>query len=227
MRRYLPIIAGAAILLLSGCMIGPKYVKPAAPLAPGFKETTDWKEGDGWKVAKPGDTLVRGKWWELYGDPKLNELEEQVDPSNQTLKIAEANFRQAPTAVRFNRAPEAPTIGTSPSISAIRSSANQPYFPPSLANNGSGELTLPFDLSYEIDLWGRIRRSVTAAREEAQASAADLETARLSLHAELAFDYFEVRSADAQENLLNATVDAYSEALKLTMNRFQGGAAPK
>ena len=227
MRRYLLIVAGAAILLLSGCMVGPKYVKPAAPLAPGFKETTDWKEGDGWKLAKPEDTLVRGKWWELYGDPKLNELEEQVDPSNETLKIAEANFRQARTAIHFNRAAEAPTIGTSPRISAVRSSANQPYFPASLANNGSGDFTLPFDLSYEIDLWGKVRRSVTAAREEAQASASDLETARLSLHAEVAVNYFELRSADAQKQLLIATVDAYSKALELTKNRFDGGAAPK
>jgi NodT family efflux transporter outer membrane factor (OMF) lipoprotein len=227
MRPYLLIGAGTAILLLSGCMVGPKYVKPAAPLAPGFKETTDWKEGDGWKIAKPNDALLGGKWWELYGDAKLNELEEQVDPSNQTLKIAEANFRQARAAIRFNRAAEAPTIGTSPSISAVRESANRPYFSRSLATNGSGDFTLPFDLSYEIDLWGRIRRTVTAAREQAQASSADLETARLSLHAELAVDYFEVRSADAQEQLLNDTVDAYSKALELTMNRFQGGAAPK
>ena len=223
MKRYLVIVTGLAIPLLSGCMLGPKYVKPSAPLAPSFKETTDWKEGDGWKIAEPEDALLRGKWWELYGDAKLNGLEEQVDPSNQTLKIAEANFRQARTAIRFNRAAEAPTIGTSPSISSIRGSANQPYFPASLANNGSGELTLPFDLSYEIDLWGRIRRSVTAAREEAQASATDLETARLSLHAELAVDYFEVRSADAQEQLLNDTVEAYSKALELTENRFEMG----
>jgi NodT family efflux transporter outer membrane factor (OMF) lipoprotein len=214
-------------LLLSGCMVGPKYVKPLAPLAPGFKETTDWKEGDGWKIAKPDDALLRGKWWELYRDAKLNELEEQVDPSNQTLKIAEANFRQARAVIRFNRAAEAPTIGTSPSISAVRDSANRPYFPPSLANNGTGDLTLPFDLSYEIDLWGRIRRTVTAAREEAQASAGDLETVRLSLHAELAVDYFEVRSADAQKKLLDDTVKAYSQALGLTENRFKGGAAPK
>jgi NodT family efflux transporter outer membrane factor (OMF) lipoprotein len=227
MRRYLLIGAGAAILLLSGCMVGPKYVKPSARLAPGFKETTDWKEGGGWKIANPDDTQLRGNWWELYGDAKLNELEEQVDPSNQTLKIAEANFRQARTAIRFNRAAEAPTIGTSPSISSIRESANQPYFPASLANNGSGEFTLPFDLSYEIDLWGKVRRGVTAAREEAQASTGNLETARLSLHAEVAVDYFEVRSADAQEQLLNDTADAYSKALELTKNRFLGGAAPK
>jgi NodT family efflux transporter outer membrane factor (OMF) lipoprotein len=227
MRRFLLTCAGVGMLVLSGCMVGPKYVKPAAPLAPSFKETTDWKEGDGWKIAKPDDAQLRGNWWELYGDAKLNELEEQVDPSNLTLKIAEANFRQARTAIRFNRAAEAPTIGTSPSISSIRDSAHQPYFPASLVNNGSGEFTLPFDLSYEIDLWGKIRRGVTAAREEAQASAADLETSRLSLHAELAVDYFEVRSADAQEQLLNDTVDAYGKALELTKNRFEGGAAPK
>jgi NodT family efflux transporter outer membrane factor (OMF) lipoprotein len=208
-------------------MVGPKYVKPTAPLAPGFKETTDWKEGDGWRIAKPEDALVRGKWWELYGDAKLNELEEQVDSSNQTLKIAEANFRQARAAIRFNRASEAPTIGTAPSISTVRDSAHQPYFPASEANNGTGDFTLPLDLSYEIDLWGRVRRTVTASREEAQASAADLETARLSLHAEVAIDYFEIRSADAQERLLNDTVNAYGEALDLTKNRFEGGAAPK
>jgi NodT family efflux transporter outer membrane factor (OMF) lipoprotein len=227
MKPYFLIGAGTITMLLSGCMVGPKYVKPTAPLAPDFKEANDWKEGDGWKKAEPNDTPLRGKWWELYGDAKLNELEEQVDPSNQTLKIAEANFRQARTAIRFNRAAEAPTIGTSPSITSLRASANQPYFPSSLANNGSGEFTLPLDLSYEIDLWGRIRRTVTAAREEAQASDADLETARLSLHAELAVDYFEVRSADAQEQLLNDTVAAYSKALELTQNRFEGGAAPR
>jgi NodT family efflux transporter outer membrane factor (OMF) lipoprotein len=227
MKRDFLIAAGSAALLLSGCMVGPKYVRPSAPLTSDFKETIDPTGGDGWKIAEPNDAPLRGKWWELYGDAKLNELEEQVEPSNQTLKIAEANLRQARAAIRFNRAAEAPTIGTSPSISAVRDSANQPYFPASEANNGTGDFTLPLDLSYEIDLWGRVRRTVTASREEAQASAADLETARLSLHAEVAIDYFEVRSADAQERLLNDTVRAYSEALDLTKNRFQGGAAPK
>jgi NodT family efflux transporter outer membrane factor (OMF) lipoprotein len=208
-------------------MVGPKYARPTAPVSPAFKEASEWKEGDGWKVAQPGDDVIREKWWELYGDPDLNQIEEQVDTSNQTLKVAEANFRQARAAIRFSRAAEKPTIGTSPSIASVRSSANAPYFPSSLANNGSGEFILPFDLSYEIDLWGRIRRSVTASREQAQATAADLETARLSLHAEAAIDYFEVRSADAQERLLNDTVKAYNEALRLTENRFEGGAAPK
>ena len=226
MNKYL-LPLSAAVLLLSGCMVGPKYTRPTAPLAPDFKELTNWKESDGWKVAQPDSTLIRGKWWELYGDPKLNELEEQVEPSNQSLKIAEANFREARAAIRFNRAAEAPTIGTSPSVSAVRDSANQPYFSPSLANNGTGSFTLPFDLNYEVDLWGRVRRTVTASREQAQASAADLETARLSLHAEVAIDYFEVRSADAQKKLLDDTVAAYRQALELTVNRFEGGAAPE
>jgi NodT family efflux transporter outer membrane factor (OMF) lipoprotein len=227
MKRYLPTSVSVAMVLLSGCMVGPKYVRPAAPQTESFKESGNLKEGDGWKVARPEDTLLRGNWWELYGDTELNELEEQVDPSNQTLKIAEANFRQARAAIRFSRASEAPTIGTAPSISAVRDSAKQPYFPASEANNGTGDFILPFDLSYEIDLWGRVRRTVTASREQAQASAADLETARLSLHAEVAIDYFEVRSADAQKKLLDDTVKAYSEALDLTKNRFEGGAAPK
>jgi NodT family efflux transporter outer membrane factor (OMF) lipoprotein len=225
-RRGL-ISASALLLLLTGCMVGPKYSKPDAPPAPAFKESSEWKEGDGWKVAQPNDTALRGSWWELYGDTKLNELEQQVDPSNQTLKEADANFRQARAAIRFNRAAEAPTIGVAPSISAVRTSGNQPYFPPSLVNNGTGDLTLPVDLSYEVDLWGRIRRAVTAAREQAQASAADLDTVRLSLHAEVAIDYFEVRSADAQKQLLDDTVKAYSDALQLTKYRFEGGAAPK
>src|SRR6202042_93734 len=225
MRRCGVVLASAIGFFLSGCMVGPRYVKPAVPVTPNFEETEALKEGQGWKVAQPDDDLIRGKWWELYGDRRLNEIEEQVDSSNQDLKIAEANLRQARAAIRFNRASQAPTIGSSPSISDIRDSANQPYFPSSLANNGSGDFVLPFDLSYEVDLWGRVRRSVAAAKQQAQASAADLETARLSLHAEVAVDYFEIRSADAQERLLNDTVKAYTEALRLTQNRFEGGAS--
>src|ERR1700735_4984307 len=227
MRHCGVVLASAIGCFLSGCMVGPRYAKPTVPLTPNFLETEERKEAEGWKVAQPHDDLIRGKWWELYGDRTLNEIEEQVDSSNQDLKIAEANLRQARAAIRFNRPSQAPTIGTSPSISDIRDSANQPYFPSSSVNNGSGDFVLPFDLSYEVDLWGRVRRSVAAAKQQAQASAADLETARLSLHAEVAVDYFEVRSADAQEQLLTATVDAYSKALELTKNRFEGGAAPK
>jgi NodT family efflux transporter outer membrane factor (OMF) lipoprotein len=228
-KRRLAFAIGSVSLLLSGCMVGPKYVKPTVPMAPAFKEQppASFKESDGWKPAQPGDQTLRGKWWEIFGDPQLNELEEEVTQSNQDLKVAEARFRQARAMIRFNRSAEFPTISTSPSIVNERDSANQPYFPSSLANNGTGAFNLPFDFSYEVDLWGRVRRTVSASREEAQASAADLQTSNLSLHAELAADYFELRSADDQKRLLDDTVKAYSDALQLTQNRFEGGASPR
>ena len=173
---------------LSGCLVGPQYVRPAAPLAPSFKEPLpeNFKPDDGWKPAQPSDAQLKGDWWTLFSDPQLNTLEAQIDPANQTLQEAEANFRAARAAVRFNRASEAPTIGAAPSVGAVRDSNNQPYLNISGPNTGEGDFILPFDLDYEIDLWGRVRRTVAQAREQAQASAADLETSRLSLHAELA-----------------------------------------
>ncbi len=210
-------------------MVGPKYKTPAAPLAPSFKEAqpASFAAQDGWKPGQPSDTRLKGDWWTIYDDPQLNALEAQVDGANQSLKAAAANFRGARAQIGYERANEAPTIGVGPSVGSVRNSANQPYFPSTLANNGSGDFILPVDLNYEVDLWGRIRRSVTAARETAQATDADLENARLSLHAELAIDYFGVRSDDAQEKLLDDTVKAYEAALQLTKDRFEGGAAPQ
>jgi NodT family efflux transporter outer membrane factor (OMF) lipoprotein len=207
-------------------MVGPKYVKPSAPLAPAFKEASP-AAGDGWKTGTPSDAAIKGAWWQDYNDPQLNALEIQVDSANQTLKAAEANFRSARAQIGYNKANLAPTIGVGPAIGVQRDSAHQPYFNDALANDGEGSFNLPFDLNYEIDLWGRIRRSITAARESAQASAADLENARLSLHAELALDYFEVRSADAQIKLVTDTIVAYQRAFDLTNDRYQGGAAPQ
>ena len=228
-RHHAFVIICFISLFLSGCMVGPKYVKPTAPMAPGFKEQPpeSFKESDGWKTAQPHDQALRGNWWEIFGDPQLNALEEEVTLSNQDLKVAEARFRQARAMIRFNRSAEFPTISTSPSIANERLSPNQPYFPQSVSANATGSFTLPFDLSYEVDLWGRVRRTVSASREEAQATAADLQTANLSLHAELAVDYFELRSADDQKQLLDDTVKAYTDALQLTQNRFEGGAAPR
>jgi NodT family efflux transporter outer membrane factor (OMF) lipoprotein len=215
-------------LALGGCMVGPQYARPTAPLAPAFKEPLpeNFKSEDGWKPAQPSDAQLKGDWWTLFNDPQLNTLEAQIDPANQTLQQAGANFRAARAAVRFNRASEAPTIGVVPSVGAVRDSNNQPYLNVSGANNGDGSFILPFDLDYEIDLWGRVRRTVTQAREQAQASAADLETSRLSLHAELAVDYFDLRSADAQSKLLRDTVKVFQSALQLTEDRYNGGASP-
>jgi outer membrane protein TolC len=202
--------------LLAGCVVGPKYQKPPVPVTPAFKESPpdSFKESDDWKRSHPNAEALRGNWWEIFGDPQLNALEEKVTVSNQDLKMAEARFRQARTMVRFNRAAELPTVGVAPNIQSLRYSPNEPYFPANVGTSARGGFTLPFDLSYEVDLWGRIRRTVTSAGEEAQATAADLETVTLSLHAELAVDYFELRSADAQQRLLNATVDQYADMVK-------------
>jgi NodT family efflux transporter outer membrane factor (OMF) lipoprotein len=198
-------------------------------MAPSFKEATpsSFAENDGWKPGQPSDAKLKGDWWTLFQDAQLNQLEPQVDTANQSLKVAEANFRAARAQIGFARSNEAPTIGVGPSISTVRESAHEPYFPQSLANNGEGNFNLPVDLNYEIDLWGRIRREVTSARALAQAGDADLESARLSLHAELAIDYFGLRAADAQEKLLDDTVKAYESAVQLTQDRFEGGAAPQ
>jgi NodT family efflux transporter outer membrane factor (OMF) lipoprotein len=218
-RRLLA--AAAAMLALGGCMVGPTYTKPSVPMTPAYKEA------DGWKAATPSDHLPRGQWWTTFGDRDLDALEAEVGPANQNLKIAEARLREARALVRFNRAALFPTISTSVGASSIRESANQPFRSSGVNVGSSGDLLLSLDMSYELDLWGRVRRTVASARREAEATAADLETARLSLEAELALDYFELRAADAQKQLLDETVTAFEAALRLTTNRFEGGAAPK
>lgn len=209
-------------LLMAGCMVGPKYSKPAVPVAPSFSEQPpkSFTESAGWKQAQPADTTLRTDWWQLFGNAELNGLEEQINLSNQTLKAAEARFRQARALIQLNRSNLFPTISTTPSITTNRLSRNAPT---GSTPGDFGEYTLPIDVNYELDAWGRVRRSIAAAREETQASAGDVETIRLSLHAELAIDYFELRSLDAQKQLLDETLVAYQKALDLTQNRFDGG----
>jgi NodT family efflux transporter outer membrane factor (OMF) lipoprotein len=211
----------AMMAMMSGCMVGPKYVPPTAPMA---KAPDAYKELDpNWKPATPADMELKGNWWTLFNDPLLNELEAKVALSNQSLKASEARFREARAQIRINRANLYPTIGTAPYAVGERYAADRPYFSAASANNGEADLLLPLDLNYEIDLWGRVRRTINEAKEETQASAADLATAKLSLESELAIDYFELRSADAQKKLLADTVTDYREALRITTNRFEGG----
>jgi NodT family efflux transporter outer membrane factor (OMF) lipoprotein len=227
---YRAALASAALLALSGCMVGPKYVKPSVPIAPEFKEASPdaSREKPNWQVAQPADAAQRGEWWTIFGDAELNALEPQVAANNQDLKAADARFREARALIRFNHASLYPTVGVTPFAGGLRESSNRPYFSVT-ANNGNGlsDIQLPVDLNYEIDVWGRVRRTVSAAREEAQASAGDRQTVLLSLQAELAVDYFEARTADAEEKLLNDTVKSYEEAFRITTNRFEGGVSPK
>jgi NodT family efflux transporter outer membrane factor (OMF) lipoprotein len=214
-------LAGIA-LLLSGCMVGPKYQRPSAPVAPAFKEPLP----EGWKEAQPNDGAIRGKWWEIYNDPQLNALEEQVAISNQNVLAAEAQFRAAKDAVRIARSGLFPTVSAVPSITNSRTSAT-------LTNNQvrafvpgvRTDYNLPVDLSYQADIWGSIRHSVRGSEATAQVSAAQLENARLTFHAELAQDYFELHGSDADQELLERTVKSYEEFLQLTTNRFKGGVA--
>ena len=207
------------LMLLTGCSVGPRYARPSAPTPPIYKEVPP-----DWKTAQPGDSAGKGKWWEVYQDQDLNSLEERINVSNQTLKSAEASFAQARDLVRINRAAYYPNVTTSPSGQRVHLSTDQP--------NGStvhqrvyNDWLFPVDASYEVDVWGRVRHTVQQARANAQASAGDLESVRLSLHAELASDYFQVRALDAQAQLLDSTVTAYERALELTQNRYRGGVA--
>jgi NodT family efflux transporter outer membrane factor (OMF) lipoprotein len=168
--------------------------------------------------------MAKGKWWEIFQDPQLNGLEEKINVSNQTLKAAQLQFEQARAVVRVNRADLYPTVTAGVSAAREHLSQNRPNGS-LVATNNFTDLQLPVDVSYEPDVWGRVRRTVEAARENAQATAGDLESVNLSLHAELATDYFVLRTLDAEIDLLNSTVAAYQKALELTQNRFSGGVA--
>jgi NodT family efflux transporter outer membrane factor (OMF) lipoprotein len=225
-NRHLPasdlrltVVIGAILALgLAGCTVGPKYQPPAAPAPPAFKEDA------GWMPAQPADNLVRGKWWQVYNDAELNTLEETINVSNQSLKAAFEAYQSAHQQVRIQRADLFPTLGVSPSVSRAQESLHRPLVVP---NTGSlyNDFEIPGSASWEPDLWGRVRHLVEASRTTAQASAADLETISLSLHAELANDYFELRGLDLQKRLLDDTVVAFQKSVDLTRSRFKGGLA--
>jgi len=225
--RFRLLFLAAGPLLLVGCTVGPDYVKPSTDVPVAYKEPppTAYADAGQWEPAHPSDEAIRANWWAVFGDSTLNNLEQQVAAANQDLKAAEARFREARAMVKFARADEFPTIGIGSDAASLKHSSYEPYAP-SRNLRASGEFGLTADLNYEIDVWRRIHRQVTAAHEEAQASAADLETTRLSLQAELAIDYFNLRSADAQQRLLDDTVKSFQDSLQLTQDRLDGGAAP-
>jgi len=216
--RILAAVILGGTMLLGGCAVGPRYSRASAPVPPDYKETPP-----NWKPAQPSDQALRGKWWEIYRDAQLNALEEKINVSNQTLKAAQAQFEQARATVHYNRADYYPTITAGVSATRERLSANRPGN--TIGPITTNDLILPLDMSYEPDVWGRVRRTVEAARSNAQASLADLELVSLSLHAELATDYFQARELDAEAHLFDSTVANYQRALDLTESRYQGGVA--
>jgi len=207
------IVLGIAGLLLvsNACMVGRKYQRPGAPAPPAFKEAPP----AGWKEAQPNDGTLRGEWWKVYNDPRLDALEAQVNISNQNVLAAEAQFREAQAAVRVARAGEFPTLTAAPSATGSGTGAA-----------GAKRLyTIPLEAVYQIDVWGSIRRGVAANSAIAQASAAQLENARLLYQGELAADYFQIQGLDASQQLLDATVKSYARYVQLTQDRFDGGVA--
>jgi NodT family efflux transporter outer membrane factor (OMF) lipoprotein len=207
-------------LPLGGCTVGPKYVRPSTEVPPAYKE----QASPGFTAAQPAADQAKGKWWEIYSDPELSSLEDQVTVSNQSLKAAQAQFEQARAAVQVARAAYYPTVSGAASATRTRQSQNRALFGAGSPVNYN-DFQLPIDASWEPDVWGRVRRTVEAALSEAQASAADLAGVDLSLHAELALDYFELRGLDTQKQLLDSTVVAYQKALDLTESRYKGGIA--
>ena len=217
--HWLGVLLAIAVLQFCGCAVGPNYHTPVAETPQAYKEIGNWKP------AQPNDQNLGGTWWTVFQDPQLDALELQINVSNQNLKAAEAQYQQARAVLRYSRADYYPTVTAGLSATRTRVSAHRP--PPNSIFNGitENDFVLPVDVSYQVDVWGRVRRTVESNRELAQASAADLAAVNLSMHADLAIDYFQARSLDAQAQLLNSTVKQYEQALDLTLNRFQGGIA--
>jgi multidrug efflux system outer membrane protein len=221
----LPLLA----LLLAGCTVGPNYHRPGAlgtnAMPSSFVGATSTNLGE-WKLAQPSAQLPRGSWWELFGDPELNRLEVLATANNQQLVAAYANFQQARALVNVARADYFPQLSANPSYTRQRVSAGQSS---GAASSSKGftfnTFNVPLDASWELDLWGRVRREVEGARANLSASADDLESSKLAIQAEVAIDYFTLRSLDAQDQVLKETVVAYGRSLELTKNRRKGGIA--
>jgi NodT family efflux transporter outer membrane factor (OMF) lipoprotein len=214
--------AGLAIVLssmISACSLAPDYKVPQIAAVPAaYKEAGDWKQ------AQPLDRQQRGDWWKMFQDAQLNALQAKVSDANQDLKAALARLQQARAETRIARADYFPTITAGASVTRNRASVNGPNFPPG-GTPTFNDFLLDADLSYEVDVWGRVRNEVASAKATQQASAADLATLDLSTHAELATDYFILRSQDSQKVLLDKIVADYAAALRLTQNLYDGGDA--
>jgi NodT family efflux transporter outer membrane factor (OMF) lipoprotein len=229
--------ATLAVVALSGCTVGPKYHAPTATVQPppaSYKESpAQFTNSGDWKVAQPQDAMLHGKWWEIYNDAELNALEDQLDVNNQNIKQAFENFMEARTLVAQARSQLFPTIGTTPSYTRSRSSAN---ISNAGGNSGSGTggtttnpklqsqiFSLPAAASWEPDLWGKVRNTIHEAQYNAQLSAADLENERLTEQASLAVFFFELRGQDALQKIFDETVEADKKSVDLSRARYETG----
>jgi len=216
----LPRLACAALLCaaLAACAVGPDYSRPEIDVGAGYKEGQDTVPG--WKPAHPRDTAQRGAWWEAYGDPVLDGLMARLEAANLDVAVAEANFRQAQALVRGARAGFFPAVGTGAAVTRSGSGSSS-------QGSVGNQYSLTGSVSWELDLWGRLRRELESSRAGLQASAGDLAATRLSFQAALAQNYFQLRVLDEQKRLLEATTAAYERSLQLTSNRYAAGVAGK
>ena len=220
-------------LLLAGCVVGPKYhpAAPAQPPAAVYKESpTQFKENEGWTVAQPADAKLRGKWWEIFNDPELNALEEQLDINNQNIKQFFENFMEARAIVRQAHAQYFPTLGVAPSFNRSRTSGTLGTTPVAATGTGTAvrqlqttTYSLPLEASWAPDLWGKIRNTVHQDQYAAQVTAADLENERLTEQASLAEFFFEIRGQDKLQEIFNQTVAADQKELDLARALYETG----
>jgi NodT family efflux transporter outer membrane factor (OMF) lipoprotein len=223
----------AALISLAGCKpVGPNYNRPGFNAPPAYKEAGASSvmtpppnpNGGGWQTANPSDGMLRGNWWEIYQDPQLNQLEERIEANNQSLRQALETYLAARDQVAAARSALFPTLSAGPSIARDHVSKNGPQYSPTKPATYN-DFAIDAQASWEPDFWGRIRRTVEAAHENAQASAADIANVDLSLHAEMASDYFQLRGLDSDARLLQTTVDDLKNQLDLTQRRLEGGVA--
>ena len=228
----LSVVLATILLLATGCSVGPKYVRPSVVIPPAYKESPQAaaKESGFWQTSQPRDGTKRGEWWKVFNDPQLDELEEKASSSNQEIVAAMDNFLAARALVHEARAQYFPTVSTNPSITNERPSPGQfggvragSSMGISLSVRSYTNYSLPFDASWEPDFWGRIRSGVKSNVYAAQATAGDLENVRLSVHAELAADYYELRAQDSLKEVLDSTVNAYQDALNLNRAQYRAG----
>lgn len=212
------LLALVALVTFTGCAVGPKYKVPAVATPPAYKEAANWTP------AQPKEQQLGGNWWEIFQDPQLDAFEKEINVSNQNLKAAVAQYQESRAALRYVRADYFPTVTASPSAAREEYSNNRP---PQSSFDGLtfNDYVLPVNVSYETNAWGRVSRNVESYREQAQASAADLASISLSMHATLAVDYFAARTLDAEQKLLQDTVTQYGQALQLNEDRYGGGLA--
>ena len=238
-KTFAPAGGFAALLalgLLAGCKpVGPNYTRPNYTAPPAYKEAGASSvqtpltpppnpPGGGWQTANPSDGMLKGKWWEVYQDPQLNQLEERIAGYNQGLRQALETYLAAQDQARAARSALFPTLSVGPSVAHDKNSQNRPLVTPSTISNYN-DLMIAGGGSWEPDFWGRIRRTVEAAHENAQASAADMANVNLSLQATMASDYFQLRGLDAQTKLLQETIKVLEGQLDLTQRRLKGGVA--